>query len=76
MRNSLRIYLERRCINIAELARRADIPKTTIYSVAAEKASAWNMTLTTARKLAGALGVSVDDLCRELEEIEASGNDA
>lgn len=26
MRNPLRIYLERRCINIAELARRADIP--------------------------------------------------
>lgn len=76
MRNPLRVYLDRRCINIAELARRADIPKTTIYSVAAEKASAWNMTLTTARKLAGALGMSVDDLCRELEEIEASGDDA
>lgn len=68
--NPLRELLDKRSINIADLARKADIPKTTIYSVTGGRGDVWNMSVHVFIKLAHALGMTADELVAELRAIE------
>ena len=69
--NPLRKCLMRRHINVADLARAADVPKTTIYAVTGGRGDVWNMGVGSFIKIAHALGMTANELIAELIEIEA-----
>lgn len=73
--NPLRELLDKRSINIADLARKADIPKTTLYNVTGGRGDVWNMSVYVFIRLAHALGMTADELVAELRAIEAGGTD-
>lgn len=77
--NPLRVMLDKRSINIADLARKADVPKTTLYSVTGGRGDVWNMGLVSVVRIAHALGMTVDEFVAEVIETEAAlrgGSDA
>ena len=73
--NPLRELLDKRSINIADLARKADIPPTTIYNVTGGHRSVWGLSVYVFIRLAHALGMTADELVAELRAIEAGDTD-
>jgi transcriptional regulator with XRE-family HTH domain len=73
--NPLRRLLKDRSINISELARKADIPPTTIYNVTGGHRSVWGLSVYVFIRLAHALGMTADELARELHKYEEEGED-
>lgn len=73
--NPLRRLLKDRSINISELARKADIPPTTIYNVTGGHRSVWGLSVYVFIRLAHALGMTADELARELRKYEEEGED-
>jgi transcriptional regulator with XRE-family HTH domain len=73
--NPLRRLLKDRSINISELARKADIPPTTIYNVTGGHRSVWGLSVYVFIRLAHALGMTAEELACELRRYEEEDGD-
>jgi len=60
----LKYYRELRGLKASELAKRSGVPQSTISDLEHGKRSGDNLTVRNAERLAWALGISLDRLCR------------
>lgn len=63
--STIKCLLEERGMSIRQFAMMAGVPYTTMYDVAHGKRSVGNLTVSTARSIADALGMSIEQLLND-----------
>ena len=71
----LRRYRQLRGLKASELAKRSGVPQSTISDIERGIRRADNLTVRNAERLAWALGISLDTLCRRERDADLSESD-